>query len=364
MGHTQRFTGCSSAKNDFAQMKGAAHNWIQRVWYEGDGWYRALLPLAGLYWLLISLRRFLYRCGVLRTHGAQVPVIVVGNITAGGTGKTPTTIWLTRELRQRGFAPGIVSRGYGGSKSGASMRVDAKSDPAVVGDEPVLIAMRTGCTVVVDANRARAASMLVDDGANLIIADDGLQHYALGRNYEICVVDGSRGLGNGLLLPAGPMRETVTRIEEVDQVLVNGRLRQKQDVMPSGMQNAIEFELIASEVCRMNGSLTRLIERFSDTTVHAVAAIGNPVRFFDLLRSHGIQVIEHAFPDHARIRKGDLEFGDDFDILMTEKDAVKFDRQVSDRFWYVPVDVAIDPVIAAPWLEQIESRMRDEQAKQ
>ncbi|MCK5325023.1 MAG: tetraacyldisaccharide 4'-kinase [Woeseiaceae bacterium] len=345
-------------------MKGVAHNCLQRIWYEGDGWFRALLPLAGLYWLLISLRRFLYRCGVLRTHRAQVPVIVVGNITAGGTGKTPTTVWLTRELRARGFTPGVVSRGYGGSKSGTSMRVDARSDPAVVGDEPVLIAMRTGCTVVVDANRARAASMLVDDGADLIIADDGLQHYALDRNYEICVIDGSRGLGNGLLLPAGPMRETVTRIEEVDQVLVNGRLRQKQDVMSAGMQNAIEFELIATEVCRLNGSLTRPIERFSGTTVHAVAAIGNPVRFFDLLRSHGIQVIEHAYLDHARIRKGELDFGDDFDILMTEKDAVKFDRKVSDRFWYVPVDLAIDPVIAAPWLEQIESRMRDEQSKQ
>ena len=345
-------------------MKGAAHNWLQRIWYEGDGWFRALLPLAGLYWLLVSLRRFLYRCGVLRTHRARVPVIVVGNITAGGTGKTPTTVWLTRELRKRGFAPGVVSRGYGGSKSGTSMRVDAESDPVVVGDEPVLIAVRTGCTVVVDANRARAASMLVDDGADLIIADDGLQHYALDRNYEICVIDGSRGLGNGLLLPAGPMRETATRIEEVDQVLVNGRLRQQPDVMSAGMQNAIEFELIATEVCRLNASLTRPIERFSGTTVHAVAAIGNPVRFFDLLRSHGIQVIEHAFPDHARIRKAELDFGDDFDILMTEKDAVKFDRKVSDRFWYVPVDLAIDPVIAAPWLEQIESRMRDEQSKQ
>jgi tetraacyldisaccharide 4'-kinase len=310
-------------------MKDAAQNRVHRIWYEGDGWFRALLPLAGLYWLLIALRRLLYRLGIKRSRKAGVPVVVVGNITAGGTGKTPTTIWLAQAMRDRGFSPGIVSRGYGGSKSGASMRVDAESEPAVVGDEPVLIAMRAACPVVVDANRARAASMLVDDGVDLIIADDGLQHYALHRDYEICVVDGSRGIGNGLLLPAGPMR------------------------------NAIEFQLVATEARRLNGSLTRPIDRFAGTTVHAVAAIGNPRRFFDLLRGHDIQVIEHAFADHATLDPGKLDFADDFDILMTEKDAVKFGRRVSDRFWYVPVDVEIDPVIAGPWLQQVESRMRE-----
>jgi tetraacyldisaccharide 4'-kinase len=345
-------------------MKDAAQNRIHRAWYDGNGWYRALLPLAGLYWLLTAVRRLVYRVGFLRTQKAGVPVIVVGNITAGGTGKTPTTIWLARALRDRGFSPGVVSRGYGGSKSGTSMRVDARSDPAVVGDEPVLIAMRASCPVVVDANRVRAAAMLVDDGVDLIIADDGLQHYALHRDYEICVFDGSRGIGNGLLLPAGPMRETLPRIESVDQVLVNGRLRQEAELLPSGMQNAIEFQLVAAEACRLNGSLTRPIKGFSGTTVHAVAAIGNPVRFFDLLRGHGIQVIEHAFADHATLAPGELDFPDDFDILMTEKDAVKFDRRVPDRFWFVPVDLEIDPVIAGPWLQQVESRMRNTEESQ
>jgi len=340
-------------------MKDAAQQRIHRVWYEGSGWYIALLPLAGLYWLLIALRRLLYRVGILRTKKAGVPVIVVGNITAGGTGKTPTTIWLARALRDRGFSPGIVSRGYGGSRSGASMRVDTESDPLVVGDEPVLIAVRAACPVVVDADRARAAAMLVEDGADLIIADDGLQHYALHRDYEVCVVDGSRGIGNGLLIPAGPLRETLRRIEIVDQVIVNGRLSQVPDTLPTGMQNAIELQLVAKEVCRLNGSLTRPIDRFSGTTVHAVAAIGNPVRFFDLLRGHGIQVIEHAFADHATLDSAKLDFADDFDILMTEKDAVKFPRRVSDRFWYVPVDMEIDPVISGPWLQQVESRMRE-----
>ena len=342
-------------------MRDAAHNWIHRAWYGGRGWYRALLPLSGLYWLVSAVRRFLYRVGILRTRRAKVPVIVIGNITAGGTGKTPVTVWLATALAQRGFAPGIVSRGYGGSKSGTSMRVDARSDPAVVGDEPVLIAMRTGRPVVVDADRARGAAMLVQDGADLVIADDGLQHYALARDYEICVVDGARGLGNGAVLPAGPLREPVSRIGEVDQVLLNGRLRDRGGSIPAALQNAIEFRLVATDARRLNGSLSRPLERFAGTTVHAVAAIGNPGRFFDMLRRHGMQVIEHAYADHARLNPGELDFSDQFDILMTEKDAVKFPRRVSDRFWYVPVDVEIDTVIAAPWLEQIESRMRDEQ---
>ena len=340
------------------------YKWIHRVWYEGGRSYRLLLPLAALYWLLIALRRILYRVGVLGSHAPPIPVIIVGNITAGGTGKTPVTIWLARELASRGFSPGIVSRGYGGSKASTSMRVDTASDPAVVGDEPVLIATRTGCPVVVDANRVRAAAMLVEDGANLIIADDGLQHYRLARVYEICVIDGSRGLGNRRLLPAGPLRETLSRLNEVDQVLVNGRLRQWADSLSVVEQNAIEFELVASEVCRLNGSLTRPIAGFAGTTVHAVAAIGNPQRFFDLLRANDMQVIEHAFPDHASLSRKDLDFGDDFDILMTEKDAVKIGGAAPDKLWKVPVELKMDPLLAGPWLEQVESRLRAEQGAQ
>ena len=340
------------------------YKWLHRVWYEGASSYQMLLPLSGVYWLLISLRRCLYGIGLLGRHRAVVPVIVVGNITAGGTGKTPVTIWLARELRDRGFSPGIVSRGYGGSRSSTSMRVDAASDPGVVGDEPVLLAKRTGCPVVVDANRSRAAQMLVDDAVNVIVADDGLQHYRLERTYEICVIDGARGLGNRLLLPAGPLRETIDRLSQVDQVIVNGRISDMAGDLTAVEQNAIEFQLQASEVSRLNGSLTRPIERFSGTTVHAVAAIGNPGRFFDMLRAHGIQVIEHALRDHAKLTSQDLNFGDDFDVLMTEKDAVKLKAVSSDKFWTVPVELQIDPLIAGPWLEQIESRLRDELGQQ
>lgn len=319
------------------------------------GW--VLLPLSGLYWLVSGCRRMLYRLGIFRTSRASVPLIVVGNITAGGTGKTPTVIWLARLLAERGFSPGIVSRGYGGSQSKSPMRVDANSEAAVVGDEPVLLARRSQCPVVVDADRVRAAAMLVDDGVDIIVADDGLQHYRLARDYEICVIDGSRGLGNRRLLPAGPLRESPQRLDDVDQLLVNGRLREIGE-MSATEQNAIPFELEANEASRLDGSLSRPLARFSGTTVHAVAAIGNPGRFFDLLRAQGIQVIEHAYPDHAPLTTAYLDFGDNFEVFMTEKDAVKLGRSVGDKYWYVPVELQMDPVHVLPLIEQIESRLR------
>lgn len=338
---------------------GAAYSLLHRAWYEGSPLSGLLLPLSVVYALVTGLRRFLYERGILRTHRASVPVVVVGNITAGGTGKTPTVLWLVKELRARGFRPGIVSRGYGGSHSGSSMRVEPDSDASVVGDEPVLLAQRGRCPVVVDPDRVRAAGMLVEDGVDVIVADDGLQHYRLARDYEICVIDGGRGLGNGRLLPAGPLRENAHRLESVEQVLVNGTLQAGgRRELTTAEQNAISFELVADEATRLNGSLTRPIGRFAGTTVHGVAAIGNPQRFFDLLRGQGIQVIEHRFPDHASIDAKDLDFGDDFEVFMTEKDAVKLGRSMNDRFWFVPVELRMNPLDAAPLLEQIESRVR------
>jgi tetraacyldisaccharide 4'-kinase len=337
------------------------YKWLHRVWYEGSRGYWLLVPLSWLYAVVILLRRCMYELGWRGRYRAGVPVVIIGNLTAGGTGKTPTVIWLAGELEARGFRPGIVSRGYAGTKAGASMRVDAASDPAVVGDEPVLIAQRTGCPVVVDRNRSRAAGMLIEDGVDTILADDGLQHYRLERSYEICVIDGARGLGNRRLIPAGPMRETISRLAEVDQVLVNGELRDRVEDLTIVEQNAIRFDLVATEARRLDGSLTRPIEGFAGKTVHAVAAIGNPSRFFDLLRSHGMQVIEHAYPDHAHLSQQQLSFGDQFDILMTEKDAVKLGRQSSGRLWFVPVSLQMGVADSGPWLEQIESRLRSEQ---
>lgn len=341
---------------------GLFYSWLQRVWYEdaASGWL--LVPFSGLYWLLLESRKFLMACGLLRSHPSVVPVVVVGNITTGGTGKTPTVLWLAEVLRGRGFRPGIVSRGYGGSSSGTSMRVEPDSDPAIVGDEPVLLARDSSCPVVVDPDRARAVGMLVEDGADVVIADDGLQHYRLARDYEICVIDGARGLGNRRLLPSGPLREGVERLDTVDQVLVNGHRANGGQELTVAEQNAISFELVASDAVRLDGSLARPLGRFANTTVHAVAAIGNPRRFFDLLRAHDIQVIEHAFPDHARLSQKDLQFGDDFAVFMTAKDAVKLSRRMHDRYWYIPAKLEMDPVYCPAFIEQIESRLRAGQA--
>lgn len=335
----------------------AVDRWLTRVWYGDSAARWILLPLSWLYGGIVWVRKALFNAGVLKSKHPGVPVIVIGNLTAGGTGKTPVTIWLADALRERGFSPGIVSRGYGGSKSGSPMRVDGASDPAVVGDEPVLLARITGLPVVVDSDRARGARTLAEEGVDLIITDDGLQHLKLERDYEICVIDGSRGLGNRLMIPAGPLREPAGRLEKVDQILVNGQCEENAET--ANEQNALCFELRTGELRRLNGSLSRPIERFANTTVHAIAAIGNPSRFFESLRIAGMQVIEHALPDHKKPSRGDLKFDDDFDVVMTEKDAIKLGSTLGDRYWYVPVELCIDPVEAGPWLEQIVSRLRN-----
>lgn len=336
-------------------MRARLYAWLQDLWYQDGQGAWLLLPLSGIYRFVIAARSRLYRAGILPCVDVGVPVVVVGNITAGGTGKTPVTTWLATSLRERGFNPGIVSRGYGGSGSTSTMRVDAASDPAVVGDEPVLLARRSGSPVAVDRDRVRAASMLVGDGADVIIADDGLQHLRLCRSYEICVLDGRRRLGNGHVLPAGPLREPPSRLDEVDQVLVNGP---REDVSDRpARQGEIGFDLVAACARRLDDTESKPLEQFAGHTVNAVAAIGNPVRFFDLLRAAGIRVIAHAHPDHARLGAADVEFDDGYDVFVTEKDAVKLDRRRYAACWYVPVDVHLPQADA--WLDQLETRLRD-----
>lgn len=337
-------------------MARALHRWVERNWYGNAKGYWLLLPLAAVYWLVIAVRRVLYGLGILRTATLEVPVIVVGNITAGGTGKTPVTAWLATELGNRGFRPGIVSRGYGGSGGREPISVDAASDPSIVGDEPVLLARRAGCPVAVAANRVKAARHLVRSGIDVIIADDGMQHLALGRDYEICVLDGERWLGNRLLLPAGPLREPAAGLANVDQVLING---QPAGPARDDAPNAIEFWLEPSGAQRLDGGAECSLESFTGKTVHAVAAIGNPQRFFAMLRSFGIKLVEHAFADHAPLSIRDLSFEDGSDVLMTEKDAVKLGQVAGDCYWYVPVNLKMSKALARPWLAQIESRLRD-----
>ena len=330
---------------------------IQHIWYEDSAAYWMLLPLSWLFAGIVSARRNLFERGALRRYQANVPVVVVGNITVGGSGKTPIAIWLALQLKQRGMRPGIVSRGYGGSVGRKPLRVTADSDPDTVGDEAVLMAKRSACPVVVHPNRVGAAREICDLDVDVIIADDGLQHYRLARNYEIAVIDGTRGFGNGKLLPAGPLREPVSRLKSVDRVLVNKSVMRSERAireLPAGLA-VTDFYLKGTMVRSLDEREEAPLAKFAGRQVHAVAAIGNPGRFFTFLESHGMQVIAHAFPDHSRLTENDLRYDDGLDVLMTEKDAVKYANLFIERCWYVPVEVAVDR--PQDWLDELQVRL-------
>lgn len=335
-------------------MSRKTEQWVTRIWYGGSPIYRLLLPLSWLYALVVAIRRRLYGAAILKTSAVGVPVIVVGNISAGGTGKTPVTLWLAKSLRNRGFSPGIVSRGYGGNPGKQPRLATADSDPAVVGDEAILLAARSECPVVVHPDRVAAARAAVEAGADVVISDDGLQHYRLARDFEIAVVDGTRGIGNGALIPAGPLREPVSRLAEVDAVLVHRHadgdlafLRRATDRHP------LHFSLKPSVVARVDESQIRQIDEFAGTTVHAVAGIGHPERFFRLLESYAIKVYRHPLADHAEIGPSDIAFDDELPVLMTEKDAVKCRWLDTRKCWYVPVDLVFDGPGESRLLERI-----------
>lgn len=304
-----------------------------------------LLPLAWLYCLCTWARRGLYRSGVLRTTRFAVPVIVVGNITAGGAGKTPLVIWLAEFLRARGWKPGIVSRGYGGKTRHYPQAVHTCSDPAQMGDEAVLLARRCACPVVIAPRRVAAARAL-PPACDIIIADDGLQHYALGRDIEIAVIDGVRRFGNGHCLPAGPLREPLARLRTVHMKVCNGGVAGKGEF-------AMRLQPLAARNL-LDEARTRGVESFSGETVHAVAAIGNPARFFNQLRALGLDVIEHAFPDHHCFVARDFRFDDGRTVFMTEKDAVKCMPFARSHYWYLPVTAQLDTAFGAGLLELLE----------
>lgn len=306
---------------------------IESIWYGGvpaPWWLRALVPL---YRALRGLHLAPYRLGWRRPQRLPVPVVVVGNLTAGGSGKTPLVIALVDALRARGFHPGVVSRGYGGRARGPLL-VDDVCSPAEVGDEPCLIRRRTGVAVVVGRDRVRAAQRLVERGVDVVLADDGLQNPALARDLEICVIDGQRRFGNGLLLPAGPLREPLRRLDAVPLRVCNGAAAQAGE---------IAMRLAGEMAVALAGGATRPLESFAGARVHAVAAIGNPQRFFDRLRAHGIDVLAHAFADHHAFTAADLDFGDELPVLMTEKDAVKCLAFATPRFWCLPVRAELPP---------------------
>lgn len=317
--------------------------WLLARWYSRRSAPWVLRPLAVLYVLLLGLRRGLYRRGWLSCIRLDVPVVVVGNLTLGGTGKTPLVIALADALRQRGWTPGVVSRGHGGGDH-APQILGGDADPRQVGDEPCLIMRRSGAPVAVGRDRPAAAQLLREVGVDVIIADDGLQHYRLARDVDICVVDGMRRYGNGWPLPAGPLREPLRRLRSVDFRVCNGGLPQQDEIL---------MRLLGDSARRVDDpAREQPLHAFANRRVHAVAGIGNPARFFESLRIQRIDVIEHPFPDHHPFVPADLDFRDELPVLMTEKDAVKCAAMRLDRLWYVPIramlpDTFLDAVTAA-----------------
>ncbi len=319
-------------------------------WF-GDGpvpwWARAF---STIYAGLIALRVRLYRIGLLRSHRIGVPVIVVGNVTAGGTGKTPLTIALVERLRAAGFKPGVASRGYGRTGEGKARWVDAATPPAEGGDEPVLIARHTGARVRVDRDRVAAAKALVAAGCDVVICDDGLQHYRLRRDVEIEVIDGTRRYGNGRLMPAGPLREPASRAAACDFRVVN--LPDADGVAQFGEW---PMHLQADDALPLRGGRPKPLSAFAGQRVHAVAGIGNPARFFGMLRQHGLGVVPHAFADHHDYRAEDFAFGSELPVLMTEKDAVKCAAFANAWFYSVPVAAKLPEAFWIALLEKLGS---------
>lgn len=302
-----------------------------------------LVPFCWLYSAVVTCRTYLYQSGLLHAYPVPAPVIIIGNITVGGTGKTPLTIWLAKALKERGFSPGIISRGYRGNVGSTPVVASPDSNPDIVGDEAILLAAESGCPVVVHPERVAAATKAIGIGADVIIADDGLQHYRLARDFEIAVIDGHRGFGNGRLLPAGPLREKPARLDAVDKVVVQRKAKQPRQVLRrSSDRRPVYFDLKPTSIRRLDGSETCDLANFAGRQVHAVAGIGNPDRFFQLLESFGMIVKRHPLPDHAKISPGDISFGDDIAVVMTGKDAVKCRFPEAGQCWCVDVDVEFE----------------------
>ena len=307
----------------------------ERHWYRLSALSVALAPLGLAFRLVVCVRRAAFAAAILKSHRLPVPVVVVGNIVVGGTGKTPLVLWLVDALRSRGLRPGIVSRGYRGANHPARS-VPASASAAQFGDEPVLLAERSGAPVWIGRDRVAAARGLLEANPDcgVIVCDDGLQHYALARDFEIAVED-ERGHGNGRMLPAGPLREPASR--PVDAVVVNGPPR----------PGAFEMRLVPAGFRRVCGDGQDVpVEALRGRRLHAVAGIGNPQRFFATLRALGLVFVPHAFPDHHPWAARDLEFADCDYVLMTEKDAVKCRAFGRDDLVALRVDARVDPRLA------------------
>ncbi len=319
------------------------------AWYARARWPMLLYPAGLLFAWLARRRRAAFLSGRRQIYRAPVPVIVVGNISVGGTGKTPLVIALARALRDAGYRPGIVSRGHGARARGFPLVVRADHEAREVGDEPLLLARSSGCPVVIDPDRPAAVRLLLSQfDCNVVLSDDGLQHYAMARDIEIAVIDGARGLGNGLPLPAGPLREPPSRLAQVDFVVSNGEPRG-----PGIPQGATVMGLEPRQLHNMVSEALRPLGDVAGRQVHAVAGIGNPERFFATLGQLGFAIIAHAFADHHDFTPEDLRFDDDLDIVMTEKDAVKCQPFASARCWVLKVEASLPQVFLDSLMERL-----------
>ncbi len=324
---------------------------LDYYWYRKNAVANLLRPLSWCFRGLVNVRRALYRFALLRRVRLPVPVIVVGNISVGGTGKTPMVIALVALLIKQGYRPGIITRGYGGEQTSQPIMVATDSDPYRVSDEAVLLAQRTQCLVAACPDRIASSQLLLSKGCDIIVSDDGLQHYRLERDIEIAVIDAARGLGNGYCLPAGPLREPKKRLDSVDFVVFNA------DSQTNGAHYTMTLRSHAPR-CLFSDE-ERSIESFSHTAVHAIAAIGNPQRFYHSLKRLGLSVIEHSFPDHYRYTEQDICFDDGYPVFMTEKDAVKC-RKIAqgDRYWVISIDAVLDERLSSSLLSALPKNIK------
>jgi tetraacyldisaccharide 4'-kinase len=323
-----------------------------RYWYRRGAIAWLLWPASVVFACVVFTRRILYWLRLRKSAHPGIPVIVVGNLTVGGSGKTPLVLWIAEFLRNNGWSPAIVSRGYGGKVEWPRAATVA-SEPEEVGDEPIMLSRRSGCPVWVGADRLKVIEALraQHPAVDVLVLDDGLQHYRLRRDVEIAVVD-SRGLGNGFLLPAGPLRESAWRLRSVDAVVSHGS---------SMIGFAMQLEGVVSH--RMTDARDRQpLRAWRGQKVHVVAGIGNPSRFFVHVGRLGPKVVPHPFPDHHRFIPEELEFGDEAPVLMTEKDAVKLRRYARAGWWVLPVSAKLDPAFGDWLLRKLDGWRRSKAA--
>lgn len=320
------------------------------AWYQGHPALGLLRPLEALYRRVVTRKRARFLSGESASYRAPVPVIVVGNITVGGTGKTPMILWLIEHCRSLGLKVGVVSRGYGAKPPHFPWRVQASQSAAQAGDEPLLIVQRTDVPLMIDPDRSRAVrALLASEPLDLILCDDGMQHYRLARDLELVLIDAARGLGNGRCLPAGPLREPVERLDDVGAVLHNGATVDP----PRGFA----FGLRPSALVNLRTGERRPLEHFpAGQALHAVAGIGNPQRFFNTLQGLNWQPVPHPFADHAQFDAQSLAFEPPLPLVMTEKDAVKCRDFAGDDWWYLAVDAEPSPSFVA-WFDAQLARL-------